>query len=135
MRGGAVVVLERATDLACAHQFDAIEREQHADVVGNVGQGRVEQARDLVRGGLAADAQSLEDALPQRVRQRFGEIGIEWSILSGIRAGERHSPIEQCLAEPGPGRPSRIGGAAIQTRRSRLMHSPARSRSPAESRP
>ena len=60
-------MLERAADLACAHQLDAIELEQHADVVGNVGQGRVEQARDLGRAGLAVDAQSLEDALPQRV--------------------------------------------------------------------
>ena len=91
MRDGAVVVLERAADLARAHQLDAIELEQDADVVGDVGQGRVEQARELGRTGLAAaPAQPLEDALPQRVRERLGEIRIERPIPSGIRAGGRH---------------------------------------------
>jgi hypothetical protein len=99
---------------ACAHQLDAIELEQHADVVGDAGQGRVEQARDLGRAGLAVDAQSLEDALPQRMRQRLGEIGIDRPIPSGIRAGGRHSPIEQCPAEPGPGRPARIDASSIR---------------------
>lgn len=90
VRSGAVVVLECAADLTCAHQLDAIELEEHADVVGNVGQGRVEQARDLGRTGLAVDAKSLEDALPQRVRQGLGEIRIERPIPSGILAGGRH---------------------------------------------
>ena len=87
---GAVVVLERAADLACADQRDAVELEQDADVVGDVGQGRVQNARELGRTGLAALAQSLEDALAQRVRERLGEIRIERPNPSGIRAGGGH---------------------------------------------
>ena len=75
-------------DLARAHQLDAVELEEDADVVGDVGQALVETARELARAGLAVRAQSFEDALPQRVRQRLGEIRIERPIPSGIRAGE-----------------------------------------------
>ena len=88
---GAVVVLERTADLARAHQLDAVELLEDADVVRDVGHRRVEQAGELRRAGLAApDAQSFEDALAQWVRERLGEIRIEWPIPSGIRAGGRH---------------------------------------------
>jgi hypothetical protein len=62
------------------------------------------------------------------VRQRLGEIGIERPIPSGIRAGGRHSPIEQCPAEPGPGRPARIDASSAARRPRLCATEPARVR-------
>ena len=64
VRDGAVVVLERAAALRRPDQLDALELEEDLDVVGDVGQRRVEQARELGRAGVAAQAQSFEDPLP-----------------------------------------------------------------------
>ena len=74
--------------LPCAHELDEAELVEDAHVVGDVAQWCVERARELRRTRLAARAQSLEDALSQRVRERLGEIRIERPTSPGILAAQ-----------------------------------------------
>ena len=66
-----VVVLERAATLLGPHQLDAVELAQDPHVVGNVAERIAQLAGEFVGAPDAALVESLEDALAERMGERF----------------------------------------------------------------
>ena len=66
-------MLERAATLLGPHQLDAVELAQDPHVVGNVAERIAELAGEFVRAPDAALVEPLEDALAERMGERFRE--------------------------------------------------------------
>ena len=80
LRGGPVVVLERAAALLGAHELDAVELTQDAHVVGNVPQRVAELAREVVRALHPTLVEALQDPLAKRVRERLREALVQLAV-------------------------------------------------------